>query len=112
MIEKTLLNYLKNNLSVPAYLEKPRSNVPQSYVLIEKTGSRLNDHIKGATIAIQSYSDSLAKTIELNEEVKELMLASVILDEIGDCGLNTDYNYTDTQEKKYRYQAIFDITHY
>lgn len=112
MIEQILLEYLKNNMSVPVYLEKPRSNVPQSYILVEKTGSRLTDHIKGATIAIQSYSDSLAKTIELNEEVKEIMLASVVLEDIGDCGLNTDYNFTDTQEKKYRYQAIFDITHY
>jgi hypothetical protein len=26
--------------------------------------------------------------------------------------LNSNYNYTDTSTKEYRYQAVFDIRHY
>ena len=26
--------------------------------------------------------------------------------------LNTDYNFTDTAQRRYRYQAVFDIIHY
>lgn len=33
-------------------------------------------------------------------------------DEISRVKLNSDYNFTDTQKKKYRYQAIYEITYY
>lgn len=49
---------------------------------------------------------------ELNEKVKSAMDEIVELDEVTRCELNSDYNYTDTSRKKYRYQAVFDITHY
>ena len=26
--------------------------------------------------------------------------------------LNSDYNFTDTETKEYRYQAVFDINYY
>ena len=38
--------------------------------------------------------------------------AIIELDDISRCELNTDYNYTDTARKKYRYQAVYDIVHY
>ena len=27
------------------------------------------------------------------------------------CELNGDYNFTDTETKRYRYQAVFDLTY-
>ena len=42
MIEETILEYLESRLDVPVYLMRPE-NVPNSFVLIEKTGgSRTN----------------------------------------------------------------------
>ena len=32
--------------------------------------------------------------------------------EIAACRLNSDYNFTDTAKKKYRYQAVFDLVYY
>jgi len=99
---------LKMNLEVQMEDKKKHGE----YILIEKTGSGEENHIKKAVIAIQSFADSLYRAAEINEEVKKTMKEIVELEDISKCDLNTDYNYTDVARKKYRYQAVFDITHY
>lgn len=111
MIEKVIRDYLEEQLGVPTRLEE-ESGLPEEYLLIEKTGGGMENHIKTAAIAIQSYSSSLYRAAKLNEKVKETMENSIDLDDICKCDLNNDYNYTDTSRKKYRYQAVFDIVHY
>lgn len=111
MIEKTILDYLGQELPVPVFMERP-ATPPEKYVLVEKTGSGKHNQICDATLAIQSYAPSLYEAAELNETVKAVMESVVILSEICRASLNSDYNYTDTAMKAYRYQAVFDITHY
>lgn len=111
MIEKTVKDYLKKTLSLPVFLEK-RPDLPKKYVLIEKVGSGEENYMQSATITIQSFGERLADAAELNERVKKAMKNIIVLDEITKCELNSDYNHTDPREKAYRYQAIFDITHY
>lgn len=108
MIETTILNYLNSVLDVPVHMEKPDAE-PVQYVLIEKTGSSKENFINSATIALQSHADSLYSAAALNEEVKKAMDNITILDEISCSQLNTDYNFTDTTKKKYRYQAVYDL---
>lgn len=111
MIEKTILDYLKQELDpVPVGAEVPEGKPP--FVVFEKTGSSETNKIKSATIAVQSYEADLYKTIQLNEIVKGIMLDIVTLDEIAGCRLESDYNFTDTRTKMYRYQAVFTVTHY
>ena len=82
MIEKTVLDFLDEELSVPVWMEIPEGEtLPDKFVLLEKTGSRSGDHIRSATLAVQSYADSI-------------------------------YNFTDREKKQYRYQAVYVITHY
>lgn len=111
MIEKTILDYLNSTLSVPAYMEEPEQP-PESYVLVEKTGSRSENRIKESTIAIQSYGTSLYKAAILNEAVLFVMENSITLPDICRCSLNSDYNFTDSETHRYRYQAVFELTHY
>jgi len=111
MIEVTILNHLKTKLSVPVRLEKPES-APSEYVLFEKTGSDRLNHLSASTFAFQSYSDSMYGAALLNEETKKAVDSLIELNEIASVKLNTDYNFTDTTTKKYRYQAIYDIKHY
>lgn len=108
MIEKIVLDYLSGSLSVPVHTEKPEKP-PKEYVLIEKTGSSKENFINSATIAIQSYAESLYKAAALNEEVKATMDNIIVLDSISGAKLNTDYNFTDTTKKQYRYQAVYDL---
>lgn len=112
MIERIVLEYLEGCLTTtPIYLEKPYQP-PKTMVLIEKTGSSKTNLIDTATIAIQSYGESLVNAIELNEAVKTAMEGIEALDSIGGCQFNTDYNFTDTTTKQHRYQAVYNITYY
>lgn len=111
MIEKVLLDYLNDNLDVKVYTEVPKQ-LPKEFVIIEKTGSSRTNLIDSATFAIQSYSDSMYGAALLNEQVKEKMYGIVFLNNISNCRLNGDYNYTDTRTKQYRYQAVFNLTYY
>ena len=110
MVEKIIKDYLQSSLGIPVRLEE--DELTDEYVLIEKIGSSKKDHISTATIAIQSYSMSLYGAASLNERVKEAMEKIIERNDISKCELNSDYNYTDTARKKYRYQAVFDIVHF
>lgn len=111
MIEKIILDYLNYNLDVPVYMERPASP-PDEYILLEKTGSQLENHIYTATIAAQSYAKTLYEAATLNNVLKATMLGAVELTQITRVSLNSDYNYTKAADKQYKYQAVFVITHY
>lgn len=108
MIEKIVLDYLNNVLRFPAYMELPEEH-PTKYILIEKTGSSNENHVNSATIAIKSHAESLYEAASLNEDVKREMNKIIKLNEISDVQLNSDYNFTDTVKKQYRYQAVYDL---
>ena len=110
MVEKTIFDYLSGVLDVPVYMERPPEE-PKSYVLIEKTGSSAGNYIESATLAVQSYAASMYDAAVLNERVKAAMEGSIERPDISRCDCNSDYNYTDTTKKKYRYQAVFDIVY-
>lgn len=111
MIEKTVIQYLNQVQTVPVFAEVP-TNPPNEFVIVEKTSGGMTNHISESKIAIQSYSETLLGAAELNEEMKGYVFSLVSLSEISRVFLNSDYNYTDTSTKRYRYQAVFDITHY
>lgn len=110
MIETVLINYLNDELAPPVYMERPE-RPPREYVIIQKTGSSKRNQICTATIAFQSYSESLFEAALLNEDVKAAIENAVTLPEISAAKLNSDYNFTNTAMKQYRYQAVFDITY-
>lgn len=111
MIEIILRNYLMTVLDCPVYCELP-PNHPDTYVVIEKTGSGITNLVKRATIACKSIAPSMQSAAELNEAVKEAMDGAISLDVVARAHLDSDYNYTDQSIKGYRYQAVFDIVHY
>lgn len=111
MIEIAVKDFLAKELDVPVYLEH-HVDAPDSYIIIEKTSSGRNNNLENSTIAIQSYADKLYEAAVLNEKVKKAMFEFPGQDSISKVALNSDYNFTDIDTKKYRYQAVFDIYHY
>lgn len=109
MIETIILNYLSSVLDVPCFMEN-RPEDPNSYIVIEKTGDARRNHLYSSVFAIQSYGDTLYDAASLNKRLIEAMDAlPVVNDYVREVVLNSDYNYTDTQKKKYRYQAVFQV---
>lgn len=111
MIEIIILNHLSTELGVSVALEKPEP-APDKYVLLDKIGSGRSDRMPSATFAFQSHAKTLFEAAELNEHVKTAVDSLIMLDEIRGLSLNSDYNFTDTTTKQYRYQAVYDINHY
>ena len=106
MIEKIVKDYLKKTLGIPVLMEKPKEQINE-YVLVIKTGSSKTNFINSATIALQSYAESMSKASALNERVKQAMDNMIVLDEISKSKLNTDYPFTDTQTKKSK--SVFKV---
>lgn len=112
MIESIVLDYLSNMIEdVGVFMERPE-RPEKPYILLEKTGSSESNHIKSATIAVQSYGRSLLEAAQINEVVKAMMPGIVQLNTVSKCSLQTDYNFTNTATKEYRYQAVFSLVHY
>ena len=113
MIEVTLLNYLKSKITdIPIYMEIPKT-MPERFYLIEKTSSSRSEYLYSSTFAVQSYGPSMYIAASMSEDIRDIILDEFINDEdsVSKVSLNSEYNYTDTAEKKYRYQAVFDIIH-
>lgn len=112
MIEVIARDFLKDRLKLSVTLDYPKDIKKGSFVLVEKVGSGMENYLYSATLAIQSYGDSMYEAAILNEKVKEAMLFFANDKRVGSVKLNSDYNFTDTDMKKFRYQAVFDVYYY
>ena len=110
MIAKDLLDYLNTTSGIPTYMEQPEQT--SGYVLLDQTGSSRMNQITTTTIAVQSYGATLYDAMLLNEQVKVAMDGFAQLGNVASVKIETDYNFTDTTTKQYRWQAVYDITHY
>lgn len=110
IIEARTREYLKNKLPVKVYCERTGQE-PGSFVFVERTTTGESNHVRNATLAIQSYAPSLYDAAELNEQVIEAMRTFALEPDIGSVDLNTAYPFSDTRIKQYRYQAVFNITY-
>ena len=111
MIEEIIRDYLLNVLDVPVYADVP-ADPENSCVVIERTGGSEAEHIRSATIAVQSYGPRKTAAAELHEQVLSLLPDIATGIKVSSCVLNAEYDYTDTQTKRYRYQAVFDLVYY
>jgi len=110
-IETRVIGYLTGELSVPVSGDIPHP-MPPKFVTVEKTGGGMANRLPHATIAVQSWAETRDEADSLNEQTKAAMLGLVSLDSVSRCALDADYNYTDEETRRYRYQAVFDVAYY
>ena len=111
MIEQLILDWLTER-DFPAVTEIPEGWTGGALVTIEKVGSSWRQALEEDTVAIQSYGDSLYEAAALNQAVCAAMLELHESAAVCYCRKNSDYNWTDTEKHRYRYQAIFDVLWY
>lgn len=104
MIEKKIKNYLEKALEVPVWVEH-REDEPDSFIILEKTGGYIKNTINHSTFTFQSYGKTLTEALKLNNKLLDYMM----MFEDANVKLNSNYNFTDTSTKKYRYQAILEL---
>lgn len=113
MIEKKVIDYLMDceldGIGNNVFVEVPVTP-PARYIVIEKTASGARDRVHSAMIAVQSCSSvSMYDAAQINEAVIEAMECMADETDVYSCRLNSDYNFTNTQTKEYRYQAVFNL---
>lgn len=111
MIIKDILDYLSDELTEPCYCEEPDAP-PSSYVLLDQKGQSKTEHIYYTRLAFNSIAPTMYEAAELAERVIAAVESAIELDSVCKIELNSNYNFTDTSSKRYRYQTLFDITHY
>lgn len=111
MIDQIIKQYLDGQLSVPSFFDFEKK-MPAKFVSFERTSGGKVNHIKNSSFAFQSHADTKYEALQLINEVIEVVERMIELDEMSKIELNTYYDFTDEESKKYRYQAVFEITHY
>ena len=111
MIETTILDFVADALQVPVRMEIP-ANPPARFVVLKRSGEGRENLVEGALLIADSYAESMLEAAKLNKQVKSVLDALDTLDEISSVQLSTDYPVIDTGNKRYRYQAVYEINHY
>lgn len=107
IIEKLIISHMNGEMDVPVVMERDGETAP--FVLIERTGGSRKNRIEAAIFAVQSYGRTMLEACELNDAAKAAVYAMRELDAVCGVDLSSDYNFTDTSTKEYRYQALFNI---
>lgn len=111
MIELTVKEFLESRLTVPLFMEYPE-DPPDSFVVLRKGDSGRENHLDSAMLVADSYGPSLLEAARLNELVKAILDNLVLLDCVSSSRRGGDYPAYDTNNKKHRYQAVQNISHY
>lgn len=111
LLEVRLREHLEKALGLPVLFERP-AVLPASFVLAERLGGGEETGLYTARMALQSYAGSLFDAMLLNERVKQAMTGFAAREDVCRVGLEGDYNFTDPETKRYRYQAVYEIVFY
>lgn len=115
MIETVILNYLNMMLDVPVLMELPEvpsedfPSFPEELVIIELVGKSVEDRLTDASIALQSYGATLYQAAALDEQVRMAMEQITEFTDISGVHLSSNYNHTDPDTKRYRYQCVYEV---
>lgn len=111
MIELIVKSFMESRLQVPLYLEYPE-NPPESFVILKKGDSVRENLLDSAMLVVDSYGPSLLAAAQLNEQVKIILDDLIQLNIINNSQRGGDYPAFDTKNKRHRYKAVQNITHY
>ena len=111
MIEIIVRDHIDQKVDVTVYMEFPK-DPPARFVVLRKADSGREDLMDSAMFVAESYAESLLETAKLNEQVKTALDSLVELDAVCSSKRGGDYPFLDTKNKRYRDQAVQNITHY
>lgn len=111
MIEVTVRDYLESMLSIPIFMEFPE-NPPDRFVILKKGDTTRDNWLETAVFIPESYGTSMMGAAELNHLVKNAMDSLTDLDNVSAADLAADYPAFDEKNKRYRYQAVYNVTYY
>lgn len=112
MIEEAIIKYLKTKFPAEKVSAEVPTGMPERFITVEKTGSQqTNIGLYESTVAVQSWAMSKMEAAKLSSEVCDAMRDMPFETDVSRVR-GSDYDFTDTTTKRYRYQGVFTITHY
>lgn len=111
MIDLVVKQHLESRLAVPVYFEFP-ADPPASFVLLNLENNPRENLLDSALLVVSSYGSTQYKAAVLNDSVKPVLDSLAELSCISASRRGGDYPAFDTERKKYRYQAVQNITYY
>lgn len=112
-IEMLIMRHLEGKTVYPAFLEEPaKPQRPPRYYIVARVGVSPENHIHHGRIAVQSYAPSLVEAMALNRAAYDAMQSLPELSAVTAAGLVSDYNFTDEETGRYRWQAVYAVNYY
>ena len=112
-IEQLVQRHLEGKTVYPAFLEEPaKSERPPRYYIVARVGVSPENHIHRGRITVQSYAPSLVEAMALNRAAYDAMQSLPELSAVTAAGLVSDYNFTDEETGRYRWQAVYAVNYY
>ena len=111
MIEFTIKEHLEKNLDVPVYFEFPQ-DPPGRFLILKKETNPRENYVDSALLVVDSYGISLMDAATLNTMAKKTLDDLATLPNISASRRGGDYPAFDTANKRYRCQAVQNITYY
>ena len=111
MIEQTVIDYLRGQMSVPVGPQIP-DGPPASYCVVSKSGSDERDGLRAALIAVRSCAPSMWEAMCLSNQVRNAMLRmreDVV--NVFSARCSTEYENNSTAVKECRYVAVFRVVY-
>ena len=108
MIEKTVLDYLIEELETnDVYLEMP-NELPDQFVVFRVMDRGKTDQINAVTMEFYSYGRTKLEAAQLDEKLREAMDNIVTLPDIS-CHFGGGNDNPDTTIKRPRYRAYYNL---
>jgi hypothetical protein len=112
MIEVAIRDYLAQEISpIPVYMEQPKT-LPQEYVLLRLADAGLINKVDAATFFVTVRSDTLYKTAQLRDLVKDALLNAISEDYITSSTLGGESAQIDSANHAYQYELTFNFYYY
>lgn len=109
MIEVKIYDYLITQLTdVTIKAEMPKV-MPDSCVVFSVTDRGMENKINMVTVAFYSYAESNLKAAQLDERVRNAMLAMESTKDVFGCVFGGGQSDFDTTQKRYRYRSYINI---
>lgn len=112
LIEIAVSDFLERKLDCPVCMEYPEGEAPDRFVLIDRTDGTREEHMDAAVFTVQSYGKTKLEAARLNHSAKAAMDALIELSRVAVCEMSNDYPFFDTEHKRHRYMAVYEITYY
>ena len=111
MIELIVKEHLESRLDAPVFFEFP-ADAPDYFLILKKEGNPRENMLDSAMLIVDSYGPNLMAAAMVNESAKKTLDDLALLPNISASRRGGDYPAFDTKNKRYRYQAVQNITYY